>query len=82
MLTGIPVVATTAGSLPEVIGDAALLTDPWDVDEIADGLDRVVSDAGLRADLVERGHARAARYQWAEAGDELVALYRKVAERA
>ena len=49
MASGTPVVTSRISSLPEVVGDAAVLVDPYSVDDIASGLDRVLGDAGLRA---------------------------------
>jgi len=79
MSTGVPVVATTAGSLPEVLGDAALLTDPADDDELAGALERILSEPDTRNSLVARGLARAEQYTWDRTGDDLLALYRTVA---
>ena len=79
MQAGVPVVAARAGSLPEVLGDAALLADPHDVDELAAALTRVLTDESLRAALVERGHRQTARYQWSVAADQFAALYARVA---
>jgi alpha-1,3-rhamnosyl/mannosyltransferase len=79
MQTGIPVVASNAGALPEVLDDAALLPDPSDVDAIADALKSVLVDETLRDRLVSRGHERVERYTWERAGSELADLYRRVA---
>jgi glycosyltransferase involved in cell wall biosynthesis len=79
MRAGVPVVASNAGPLPEVLGDAALLPDPRDIDAIADALDRVLRDDTLRAELTTRGRARAARYTWTAAADAFAALYQRVA---
>jgi glycosyltransferase involved in cell wall biosynthesis len=81
MQAGIPVVASDAGSLPEVLGDAALLTPAGDDETLAAALDRALSDAALRADLVTRGRARAARYTWERAADEFAALYRRLSRQ-
>jgi alpha-1,3-rhamnosyl/mannosyltransferase len=79
MRAGVPVVATAAGSLPEVLGEAALLTKAGDVDEFAAALGQAVVDPVVRARLVDAGHAQAARYSWERCADGLVALYGKVA---
>ncbi len=50
MASGVPVVTSNVSSLPEVVGDAALLIDPMDAGAIADAMTRVLSDAALRAD--------------------------------
>lgn len=79
MLAGVPVVAARAGALPEVLGDAALLVDPTSVDALADALTAVLTDPGTATRLTTAGAARAARYSWARATDELVELYRRAA---
>jgi glycosyltransferase involved in cell wall biosynthesis len=50
--------------LPEVAGDAAILVDPLDLDQIASAIVRMAADSGLRTDLSGRGVARAAHYSW------------------
>ncbi len=79
MRAGVPVVAARAGSLPEVLGDAALLPDPTDVDAVAAALTEVLDDEATRARLVERGRARVARYRWDESADRFVDVYRRLA---
>ncbi|MBM3660209.1 MAG: glycosyltransferase family 4 protein [Actinobacteria bacterium] len=79
MRAGVPVLAARAGSLPEVLGDAARLADPTAVDDLAEGLRTVVADPDTRARLVTAGAARAARYTWAATTDALVACYRTLA---
>jgi glycosyltransferase involved in cell wall biosynthesis len=81
MQTGIPVVAANAGAMPEVLGDAALLPDPSDVDAIAGALHQVLTDRELAASLVARGRERVGLYTWSRSGAELAALYRRVATR-
>jgi glycosyltransferase involved in cell wall biosynthesis len=76
MRAGVPVVATRAGSLPEVLGDAALLVDVGQSDALADALVRALGDDALRHRLVAAGSARAAGFSWEQCGDGLVALYR------
>jgi glycosyltransferase involved in cell wall biosynthesis len=81
MQAGVPVVAARAGSLPEVLGDAAFFADPRDLDDLAGALTRVLTDDALRTELVERGHDRTARYQWPAAAGEFAELYARVANR-
>jgi len=75
MAAGVPVVATRAGSLPEVLGDAALLVEVGDRDALAHALDRVLSEPELRRALVDAGRARAARFTWDACGEGLESLY-------
>jgi glycosyltransferase involved in cell wall biosynthesis len=74
MAAGTPVVATAAGALPEVLGDAAELVPVGDVDALAAALARVLDDGAHRADLVRRGSARAAELTWDEPRRDLAAL--------
>jgi glycosyltransferase involved in cell wall biosynthesis len=79
MQAGVPVVASTAGSLPEVLGDAAVLVDPADVDALAAALARVTGVEAVATDLVRRGRTRAAGYRWDRAAEAFVATYQRVA---
>jgi glycosyltransferase involved in cell wall biosynthesis len=80
MAVGVPVVATRVGAVPEVVGDAAQLVEPADVDALAGALHAVLSDDVTRRELVARGHARHDAFSWSRAADELVDLYRAVVE--
>ncbi len=64
MACGTPVVTSNVSSLPEIVGDAALLVDPTDVDAIADGIRRAVHDDSLRQTLIARGLTRARQFSW------------------
>lgn len=80
MTAGCPVACARAGSLPEVVGDAALLFDPDDVDDIAAALDRVVADEGLRSRLLASGAIRSATFTWERAAQETVEGYRRLGD--
>jgi glycosyltransferase involved in cell wall biosynthesis len=77
MQFGVPVVAASAGSLPEIYGDAARYCDPHDAESIADALAEVASDEHLRAELGERGRRRAAEFSWARTAEQTLAVYRE-----
>jgi glycosyltransferase involved in cell wall biosynthesis len=79
MASGVPVVATTAGSLPEILGDAAELVPPGDAGALAGALARVLEDSGLRSRLVEAGRLRAASFTWASAAASMMDLYQRAA---
>ncbi len=64
MACGAPVITSRVSSLPEVVGDAALLVDPLDVDALAGAIKDLWQDAALRADLRARGLARARTFTW------------------
>ena len=64
MAAGVPVVTSNVSSLPEVVGDAALLIDPMDAGAIAGAIARVLGDEALRASLIARGHERVKSFSW------------------
>jgi glycosyltransferase involved in cell wall biosynthesis len=66
MRAGVPVLAGRSPGVVETAGDAALYADPRDPEDLARGLERLASDAGLRATLSTRGRQRAERHSWAE----------------
>ena len=81
MRAGVPVVASTAGSLPEILGDAARLVEPTDVDALAAAIEDYASpqpDHPARADAITRGFERVSRYRWEHTAERLVALYRSL----
>ena len=59
MKCGAPVIVGNKTSLPEVVGDAGVLVDPFDVDDIAAAIEKVISDSNLRAQLRVKGLERA-----------------------
>jgi glycosyltransferase involved in cell wall biosynthesis len=79
MSAGVPVVTTRAGSIPEVVGDAAALVDPGDVEGLATALAGVSDDPARRSELVEAGRRQAAGYSWQGCAAGLVELYRAAA---
>ena len=82
MASGTPVIASTRGALAEVVGDAAEIVDPDDPQNIANAIERVLSDTGLRKDLIARGLERACLFTWERAGRELFDVYREVLDEA
>jgi glycosyltransferase involved in cell wall biosynthesis len=82
MASGTPVVCSRAGSLEEVVADAALTADPDDAEALAWHASSVLTDATLRATLVSRGLAHAAKFSWDRTAEQMIAVYRDVVERA
>lgn len=76
MAASVPIVAANTGSIPEVAGDAAVLVADQDQASLAAAITRLVTNNDARTDLVARGHARLARFDWSRTGEELSALYR------
>jgi len=78
MACGTPVVTSRISSLPEVVGDAAVLVDPYNVEDIAGALERVLTDEPLRAALVARGRKRVHHFSWERSARAIHAGYMKV----
>ncbi|MCL6106550.1 MAG: glycosyltransferase family 4 protein [Actinobacteria bacterium] len=81
MACGAPVLASTAGSLPEVVGDAGILVDPFDVDGISDGISRVLADSNLANRLSGAGIRQAAGFTWENCARSHLSLYRQMLKR-
>lgn len=81
MACGTPVVVAERASLPEVAGDAGLLVNPDDPDDVARALTRVLTDEPLQARMRELGLAQAARFTWEETARKTLAVYRRVLAR-
>ena len=78
MACGAPVVASTASSLPEVAGDAALTVSPDDADALAAALQRALTDTAWREEARAKGIARAAMFTWESTARLTAAVYRRV----
>jgi glycosyltransferase involved in cell wall biosynthesis len=81
MASGTPVVTSNVSSLPEVVGDAALLVDPRDPDAIAGAVRMVLTDRTLREDLQRRGLVRARSFSWEQAVARMRTIYTEVLAR-
>lgn len=78
MARGVPTISSNASALPEVYGEAALAIDPRSVEDIADAIERVLTEAPLAADLGSRGRAQANRFSWAETARATLAVYEQL----
>lgn len=78
MACGSPLVASSAGSIPEIAGDAALIVSPRDSVGLADAIERVLSDSILCKELRGRGLRRAAAFTWDRMAAETAAIYEAV----
>lgn len=75
MASGVPVITSNVSSLPEVAGQAAILVDPYETDQIADAIQRVVTDDSLRASMIEQGFQQVAGFTWEHAARSLSRIY-------
>ena len=78
MACGTPTIVSNVSSLPEVVGDAALLVNPQDTEELAIALHRLLTDDMLHDELREKGLQRAACFSWDQAAHQTLEVYRRV----
>lgn len=78
MASGVPIVASSAASLPEVIGDAGLLVNPLDAEEIAYAMGSILSDTQIRERLIRQGLQRVKQFTWDKTARQTLNLYKAV----
>jgi glycosyltransferase involved in cell wall biosynthesis len=76
--SGVPVVTSNISSLPEVAGDAALLVDPRDSQEIAANIAKIIDDPQLAQSLIKKGQQRVKQYSWRQMAEETLAIYQQI----
>jgi len=81
MQCGVPVIAGNRTSLPEVVGDAGLLFDPFDTQALVDALTQVTSDPAIRAKLRTKGLERAKYFNWKTTAELTLGAYQRAAKR-
>jgi len=82
MACGTPVVCSNASSLPEVVGDAAVLINPKDIAGMAEAMHRVLSDQRLREELVSKGLKRVKLFSWKRTAQKTLEIYKKCVKAA
>jgi glycosyltransferase involved in cell wall biosynthesis len=68
-------------SLPEVVGDAAMIVNPENVFDIARGIREVLVDEGVRSRLIKSGFAQVRQFSWRRTAEQTLEVYREVARR-
>jgi glycosyltransferase involved in cell wall biosynthesis len=81
MACGSPVITSNVSSLPEVVGDAAVLVNPENVFDIARGIRDVLLNEHLREEMVRRGREQAARFSWERTARQVLEIYNEAAGR-
>ena len=81
MSCGAPVICSNRTSLPEVVGDAALMIDPDNLSAIAEAMYQVLTSDELSDDLRQRGLQRARQFSWQTTARETLAVYEEVYAR-
>jgi len=77
MACGLPTITAFSSSLPEVAGEVSLLVDPYKTGEIAQAIERVLSDDNLKNDLIERGREKASEFSWQKAVGKYIDIFKK-----
>lgn len=80
MAYGIPVVSSNTSCMPEILGDAAEYFNPKDITNMAQAIERVITNDTLRADMIQRGYTQVAKYSWHTMAEQTHAIYLKVLE--
>lgn len=70
MTCGAPVIASANSSLPEVVGDAGLFVNPYDISEIYESLQHVLSDTSIREHMAKQGLVQSAKFSWENAAHQ------------
>jgi glycosyltransferase involved in cell wall biosynthesis len=78
MACGAPVITSNTSSLPEVVGDAAILIDPHDTNALANAITRLLEDEQLQEDLRQKGYQQVQRYTWSIAANKMLSVYHKL----
>jgi glycosyltransferase involved in cell wall biosynthesis len=78
MACGVPIVASDANPVPEIVEDAAILVSPHSPEGFADAISRVTLDSDLRCTLIGRGLRRASKFRWDTAAEELLRIFEEV----
>jgi len=81
MQCGTPVITGNRTSLPEVVGDAGLQVDPFQIDAIADAIEKVLSDEKLSSELSERGLKRAEKFSWGSTARQTLAVFERIVSK-
>lgn len=74
MACGTPVIASCAASLPEVVGDAGLLVDPYNINELAEAMRAILEDGKLRQRFIEKGLERVKRFSWHKCAEKMLEI--------
>jgi len=78
MACGTPVITSNTSSLPEVVGDAGIMVDPYDVDGLADAMHEVLTNSGLMEEMIKKGLERAKMFSWERCARETSKVYEEL----
>ena len=75
MACGVPTIVSNASSLPEIVGDGAVMIDPYNVDELAFAIRKVLKDKDLRENLIKKGLKQAKKFSWDKTAQEVLRVF-------
>ena len=78
MACGVPVIGSTRCSIPEIIGDAGLIVDPDNIEELAEAIWKVLTDKKLRENLIKKGYERIKQFSWEKTAKETLKVFEEV----
>ncbi|SFE32990.1 Glycosyltransferase involved in cell wall bisynthesis [Thermoanaerobacter thermohydrosulfuricus] len=81
MACGCPVITSNTSSLPEVVGDAGIMVNPYNVGEIAEAIDLVLSNENLRKEMIEKGLKQAQKFSWGKTAEEIYKVIKEIGEK-
>ena len=80
MACGVPVITSNTSSMPEIAGDAAVIVDPTNPDEIKDAIIHLINDDKFNTDLINKGLDQAKKFSWKVMAEKYLELYKQVFE--
>ena len=75
MKRGVAIVASNVSCLPEILGDSVMYFNPFDINDMAEKIKKVISDRSLKDVLIKKGFERTKKYNWQKTAEETMALY-------
>ena len=80
MACGTPVIASNRTSIPEIVGDAALLIDNLEPDDIANGIEQILNNGSLKEKLISNGFDHVTNFSWEKCALQTIEIYRQSCE--
>ncbi|MHA1384506.1 MAG: glycosyltransferase family 4 protein [Candidatus Helarchaeota archaeon] len=80
MLHNLPVLAANSSCLPEILGNAALYADPFNIEDLQSKLEQIIMDETLRKDLIKRGKEKVRKYSWLDTAKKTIKVFKKVCD--
>ncbi len=78
MALGVPVISSANSSLPEVLGQAALLVDPYNINELKQAMSEVLNNADLRQNLINYGYEQIKKFSWHESAKKMLRIFERI----